>query len=61
MTWISNCYVKFRCAECGREIELQIRERKAAQDMSDLRDGPPLYCAEHDGLDPRTPQFGVAG
>jgi hypothetical protein len=47
MTWISLPFIKFRCAgPCGRLIERQISQRKVEQQISDLRDGPELYCAE---------------
>lgn len=52
MTWISDPFVKFRCAgPCGRHIERKIGTHKTAQEISDLRDGPALYCAEcHAGV-----------
>lgn len=45
MTLIRGPYVTFCCGECRRWIERSISARKAAQDLSDLCDGPQLYCA----------------
>ena len=46
MTKVSEPFVKFDCAGCGREIDRQISARRARADIDELRDGPPLYCAE---------------
>jgi hypothetical protein len=46
MTWISNPFVRFKCASCEREIERQILARRADDEINELRDGPPLQCAE---------------
>jgi hypothetical protein len=50
MTWISQPFIKYRCEGCGNKIERQIRAKKAEQEISDLRDGPPLYCAQCEAL-----------
>jgi predicted RNA-binding Zn-ribbon protein involved in translation (DUF1610 family) len=46
VTKVSEPFVKFDCAGCGREIDRQISARRARSDIDELRDGPPLYCAE---------------
>lgn len=46
MTWVSNPFIRFKCAGCGRQIERAINANSAAAEISDLRDGPPLTCAE---------------
>ena len=46
MTWISNPSVRFKCCHCGKLVERQILASRAEQEINDLRDGPPLRCAQ---------------
>lgn len=45
MPIVRGPFVKFKCGSCGRWIERAISARRASQDISDLCDGPKLYCA----------------
>lgn len=54
MTYVSNPFVRYYCAKCKQEIERQISPNRTSQELSDLRDGPPLVCAEcYAGLETR--------
>lgn len=44
-TKVDGPFARYRCAECGQDIYMQISAKFAIKQLQSLRSAEPLYCA----------------